>query len=134
MSIAATDHQGESEPRDLAWALGLVAPLADQAREAVAFVYLDPQWSLLGLRNQPSPRADAVTVAIRDVVRDALSYDARYVLMAHNHPSGDATPSRDDIAFTRRLARTLEAIDVTLVDHLVVSANASASFRQLGLL
>ena len=54
--------------------------------------------------------------------------------MAHNHPSGDATPSRDDLAFTRRLARTLDAVGATLVDHLIVSADATTSLRREGLL
>lgn len=134
MPHAAVDHAAESPSRDFAWARELVGPLSDQRREVAAFVYLDPEWRLVGLRHHPSPAADAATIVVRDVVRDALAHDARYVLMAHNHPSGDATPSRDDIAVTRRLARTLDAIDVTLIDHLVVSANATTSFRQLGLL
>jgi DNA repair protein RadC len=121
-------------PADLQWALDLVGPLAARPSEVAAFVFLDPEWRLLGMRHSVSPHADMVTVTLRDVARDALSYDARYMLMAHNHPSGNATPSRDDIAFTRRLARMLEAIDVTLVDHLIVSADATTSFRQTGLL
>lgn len=86
------------------------------------------------MRHSASRDADSITVAIRTVMRDALSYDAHFLVMAHNHPSGDATPSRDDILFTRRLARVLDAIGVTLVDHLIVSANATSSFRQAGLL
>ena len=119
---------------DLSWAIDLVGPIAREPSEVAAFVYLDPEWRLVGLRHCPSPRTDTVVMPIREVVRDALSYDARYVLMAHNHPSGDATPSRADLAYTRRLARTLEAIGVSLLDHIVLSANAATSFRQTGLL
>jgi DNA repair protein RadC len=119
---------------DLQWALDLVGPLAARSSEVAAFVYLDPKWRLLGMRHSASPQTDTITLAIRDIARDALSYEAHYLLMAHNHPSGDATPSRDDIAFTLRLARTLDAIGVMLVDHLIVSPNATTSFRQTGLL
>ncbi|MBN8807898.1 MAG: DNA repair protein [Sphingomonas sp.] len=123
-----------SSSRDLQWALDLFAPLARRSSEAAAFVYLDPKWRMVGMRHSASRDADSITVAIRTVMRDALSYDAHFLVMAHNHPSGDATPSRDDILFTRRLARVLDAIGVTLVDHLIVSANATSSFRQAGLL
>lgn len=120
--------------RDLPAAIALFAPLATRRSEAAAFVYLDPNWRLLGMRHGVSPRADAITLTIRHVMRDALVYDAHFLLMAHNHPSGDPTPSRDDIVLTRRLTRALDAIGVALVDHLIVSATGAASFRQRGLL
>ena len=98
------------------------------------FAYLDPEWRLLGMRHMPSTGRDAVTVRVRDVVGDALAFDAAAVAMAHNHPSGDPTPSADDHLFTRRLSQALGAVGVRLVEHVVVADGGSASFRALGLL
>jgi DNA repair protein RadC len=63
-----------------------------------------------------------------------LAFDARLMLMAHNHPSGDPRPSGDDLQATRRLARMLDAIDVRLVDHLVMTHHATTSLRAEGLM
>jgi DNA repair protein RadC len=71
---------------------------------------------------------------VRTIVADALAFDATGVVMAHNHPSGDATPSDDDRVLTRRLARALDAVGVRLIDHLVLAGDEAASFRGLGLL
>ena len=98
------------------------------------FAYLDPEWRILGTRHCHSGFRDEVAIALRDVVIDALAFDATAVAMAHNHPSGDPTPSAADYAVTRRLARTLDAIGVRLIDHVIVSANGSDSFRARGLL
>jgi DNA repair protein RadC len=54
--------------------------------------------------------------------------------MAHNHPSGDPTPSAADRDMTRLLARTLGALDIRLLDHLIVTLSGTTSFRRLGLL
>lgn len=112
----------------------LFAPIAAATREIAVFAYLDPEWRLLGMRHVPSCERDAVTIPIRDVVADALAFDAAAVAMAHNHPSGDPTPSAADHALTRRLARALESIGVRLVEHLVLVPGACASFRAQGLL
>lgn len=54
--------------------------------------------------------------------------------LTHNHPSGDPTPSEADLAVTRRIIRVLDAIDVRLVDHIVLAGDRWASMRELGLL
>lgn len=121
------------EIRDHEAALRLFAPIAHLPQEVVAFAYLDPEWRLLGVRHRPSRSNHSVALPVREIARDALAFEARRVLMAHNHPSGDPSPSPDDVAATRRLARTLEAIGVTLVDHLVLAGTKSASLRAAGL-
>ena len=78
--------------------------------------------------------ADAVTISLRDVVADALAFDCAVVVMAHNHPSGDPTPSDADYSFTRALARTLAALGAPLYDHLVLVRGGAESFRARGLL
>jgi DNA repair protein RadC len=89
---------------------------------------------LLGLRHARAQSVDSVPLAIRDIAAHALALDAAAVVMAHNHPSGDPTPSSADADATRLLARALATIEVRLIDHLVVAAGGIASFRRLGLL
>ncbi|UZK65588.1 JAB domain-containing protein [Sphingomonas sp. M1-B02] len=89
---------------------------------------------MLGIRHARSCSVDRLVLPIREVAADALAFDARAVVMAHNHPSGDPTPSAADREATRLLARALEAIEVRLVDHLVIAARGITSFRSLGLL
>ncbi len=110
------------------------APIADAAQEVAIFAYLDPEWRILGVRRVTSNVVDALTVSLRDVVADAIAFDAVAVAMAHNHPSGDPTPSPADYALTQRIARTLEAIGVRLIEHVVLARGRRDSFRARGLL
>ncbi len=65
----------------------------------------------------------------REVVRQALLLDASAVILVHNHPSGDPTPSPADVHLTRQINDALRAVDIALHDHLIVGGNAVASFR-----
>ena len=120
--------------RDETDALALFGSLATQQREVCAFAYLDPKWRLLGVRHTPSNRRDVATVPFREIVRDSLMLSARMVVMAHNHPSGELRPSNDDVHVTRRLARALDAIEVRLVDHLIITRDGSTSIRRQAML
>jgi DNA repair protein RadC len=112
----------------------LFAGLADEAVEVAAFAYLDRDQRLLGLRHTRPGRRDWLDLPIREVAADALAFDASAVVMAHNHPSGDPTPSVADREATRQLARALKALEVRLLDHLILAARGVTSFRALGLL
>lgn len=124
----------DDEPRDRDWACRLFAGVAAERSEVVALVYFDPEWRYLGARHAASSHPGEVTVPIREIVREVLALDARLVLMAHNHPSGDHRPSEDDLAVTSRLARTLDAIGVRLVDHLILGRDGCTSLRDEGYL
>ena len=119
---------------DPAAAGALFAPIGGEAREMLAFAYLGPGERLLAVRHSLSGFTDRHAVPIRDVVRDALAFDAAGVVMAHNHPSGDPTPSQADRDATRALLRALDTVQVRLLDHLVIAGTHIASFRALGLL
>jgi DNA repair protein RadC len=119
---------------DAAAAHALFAPLAAERVEVAAFAYLDPEWRLLGLRHARSGGATAIDVPLRAVATDVLALDCAAVVMAHNHPSGDAAPSAADRALTKRLARALDALDVQLADHFILAGARITSFRALGLL
>ena len=78
--------------------------------------------------------AAGTAMPLRTILLDAAAHGTVGVLVAHNHPSGDATPSVTDRQATRRLADASEAIDVTLLDHLIFGGGNCTSFRRIGLL
>ena len=70
----------------------------------------------------------------REIMRRALEVGATALILAHNHPSGDPTPSRGDIDATRRIADAGRALDICIHDHVIVARSGWSSFRALGLL
>lgn len=109
--------------------LDLVFIERDQELMVVAFC--DDRLRLVQLLSFPGSEA-TVQVSIPDIFRSALDYTA--LLIAHNHPSGDPRPSEADQALTRRLGNAAEALDVTLLDHLIFAQDRMFSFREAGLL
>ena len=73
---------------------------------------------------------DSANINPREVVKAALQLNARSLIVAHNHPSGDATPSQQDINVTKRLISALELIDVKLLDHMVIGHNEIISLSE----
>ena len=71
---------------------------------------------------------------LRTIIADAAAHGSAGIVLAHNHPSGDATPSDSDCRATRRLATVAEALDCTVLDHLVFAGSDCTSLRQLGYL
>ncbi|MEG3167716.1 JAB domain-containing protein [Sphingomonas sp. LB3N6] len=118
---------------DLAAARALFAGLGHATVETVAVAYLDPNRRLLGMRHVVGGR-DRVAISIRTVAVDALGFGAVEVVLAHNHPSGDATPSARDVAFTRALAAGLRTLEIVLLDHLVIAGDQVTSLRALGVI
>jgi DNA repair protein RadC len=110
----------------------LFAPLAEEAVEVLAFVYLSEDQRVLGMRQSRSAARDTHGMPIRDIAIDALACGAAGVVMAHNHPSGDPTPSAADREATLRIARALDPLGIRLLDHLVITRAAVTSFRTLG--
>ncbi len=112
----------------------VAASVACQRTEVAAFAYCDGAGEILGLRHARSMAVDLVELSVRRIAIDALVFDAAAMVMAHNHPSGDAWPSRADRETTRRIAMALGALGVRLHDHLVVARGIRWSFRAAGLL
>lgn len=115
-------------------AVDYFAHLFDPWREDLLAAHVDDQLRCLHISRFPG-NADCVDVPLRTIIADALRCNATGLILAHNHPSGNPAPSRADVALTRKLNAAAEAIDVTLVDHLIFTAQAPArSFRKMGLL
>lgn len=109
------------------------AGLGRDGIEHAAVLYLDPERRLLGRADFTGSRG-SVTPSLRAVIAGALSADADALILGHGHPSGSATPSVADIAYTRRLASVCMALDVELLDHLILTRDTVTSLRRLGML
>lgn len=111
----------------------LVLPLLDGLdRERCMALLLDTKHRLLELRTVSVGSVDHTFMAPRELYRDALLANASALIVAHNHPSGDPDPSRDDELVTRRLRAAGEVVGVELLDHLVVAAPRWVSLARRG--
>ncbi|MEM8754637.1 MAG: DNA repair protein RadC [Pseudomonadota bacterium] len=102
--------------------------------EEFRLLFLDRKNVLIADEPQAKGTVDHVPVYPREVVKRALELNASALILVHNHPSGDPTPSQADIEMTRRIEEALKTVNVTLHDHLVIGKERDASFRASGLL
>lgn len=77
---------------------------------------------------------DMSPVHSREVFKDAIRWGAHAVIVAHNHPSGDSTPSRDDVVVTKRLVEASAVIGIALLDHIVIGCGSHVSLRESGMM
>ena len=100
--------------------------------ETVFLLCLDAKCKVLCCREIGEGSVNAASISVRKVVEAALSANATTVVLAHNHPSGVALPSADDAQTTRRIAAALSAVEVKLIDHIVVAEGDFISMAQSG--
>lgn len=110
------------------------AKLAHLDHEEMWLLALDGQNGARAFRRLAQGGLHGCAVSARDILRVALLEAASAFVLVHNHPSGDSTPSAEDIAMTRIIAEAGELVGVALVDHVVVAARGHASLLDLGLL
>lgn len=118
---------------DAETAAALLPSLRTAPIEHAAIVLLDPEWRLLATVTFTGDR-DGVAPPLRAIIQAALAHDAAGLILVHNHPSGHAEPSQADIAFTRALYDVSDPLDLTLIDHLILTPDATTSFRARGLM
>jgi DNA repair protein RadC len=102
--------------------------------ERFHLLFLDRKNRLIADEAQQRGTVDHTPVYPREVVKRALELGASALILVHNHPSGDPTPSRADIAMTREVAEAAEKLGITVHDHVVIAKSGHASFKALGLL
>lgn len=107
--------------------------LAHEPREQFRVLFLDKKNQLVADEVMNHGTVDHAPVYPREVVRRALELSASAIILVHNHPSGDPTPSPPDIEMTRQIVEAARALRITVHDHLVVGRDRVASFRALGL-
>jgi DNA repair protein RadC len=112
----------------------LVAQFANYEHEVFACLFLDQRHRLIAFQTLFAGTIDGCSAHPWEVVKAALRVNAAAVILAHNHPSGVAEPSRADEALTTRLKEALALVDVRVLDHFVVGGAATVSFATRGAL
>lgn len=102
--------------------------------EVFSVLFMDAQHRIIELRQMFRGTVSQTSVYPREVVKEALSLNAAALILAHNHPSGAAEPSRADEFLTQTLKTALALVDVRVLDHLVVAGADVTSFAERGLL
>jgi DNA repair protein RadC len=110
------------------------ATMARSETEAFRVLYLDRKNALVADEVQSEGTVDHAPVYPREIIKRALALNASALILVHNHPSGDPTPSRADIEMTREIVEAARALRIAVHDHLVVGRGGTASFKALGLL
>ncbi|MCG7493953.1 DNA repair protein RadC [Thalassobius sp. Cn5-15] len=108
--------------------------MAHRDTEQFRVLYLDRKNVLIADEAQAQGTVDHVPVYPREVVKRALEVNASALILVHNHPSGDPTPSQADIDMTQQIALAAQALNLTLHDHLIIGRSQEVSFRSEGLL
>ena len=112
----------------------LRARLAALPREVFHVLFLDKKHQLIADERMGAGTVDHAPVYPREVVRRALELSASALVLAHNHPSGDASPSQADVEMTRQVVAAAKALQIAVHDHLIVAGDQVASLRSLGLM
>ncbi|MCE9521057.1 MAG: DNA repair protein RadC [Alphaproteobacteria bacterium] len=108
--------------------------MAREPTEQFRILFLDRKNKLLKDEVQGRGTVDHTPVYPREVVKRALELGASSLILAHNHPSGDPTPSSSDIEMTKQIVEAARTLDITVHDHLIIGRNGHASLKQLGLM
>ena len=108
--------------------------LEGRGQEGVAVLYLGARHQVLGAKLVALGGLNAAGIEAREVYRGAVAANAAAIVLAHNHPSGEPSPSEDDLRLTRRLAACGETLGIKLLDHLVLGHESYVSLRERGVL
>lgn len=108
--------------------------MAHRETEQFRVLYLDRKNTLIADEEQAKGTVDHVPVYPREVAKRALELNASALILVHNHPSGDPTPSQSDIAMTDQINAACQALALTLHDHLIIGKSRELSFRSAGYL
>jgi DNA repair protein RadC len=110
------------------------AAMAFEERENFRILFLDKKNQLIADEVQQEGTVDHTPVYPREVIKRALELSATAIILVHNHPSGDPTPSHADIDMTKRIVQAAEKLGVLVHDHIVVGRKGHVSFRNLQLI
>ncbi len=108
--------------------------LAGSDREHFVAVLVDTKNKVIGINTVSVGALNTAVVHPREVFKPAILCNAASVLLAHNHPSGDATPSEDDKAMTQRLCDAGTILGITVLDHIIIGEDGYFSFKAQGLI
>jgi DNA repair protein RadC len=110
------------------------ASMGFEAKEQFRILFLDKRNQIIADEVQQKGTVDHTPVYVREVVKRALELSATAIVLVHNHPSGDPTPSRADIEMTKQIVSAAKNLGIVVHDHIIVGKQGHASFRGLGLI
>ena len=110
------------------------ASMGHSTTEQFRILFLNNKNVLIADEVQQKGTVDHTPVYPREVVKRALELGATALIMVHNHPSGDPTPSQGDIAMTKQVVEAAAKLQIAVHDHLIIGRNDHASFKAMGLL
>jgi len=110
------------------------AAMAYENREQFRILFLDRKNVLIADEVQQKGTIDHTPVYPREVIKRALDLSATAIILVHNHPSGDPTPSRADIDMTRHIIEAAEKLNIVVHDHIIIGRKGHASFKALKLI
>ena len=106
--------------------------LSNREQEIFAVVFLTNRHRLIKYEHISTGTIDQAMVYPREILKRALQLNAAAVVLAHNHPSGEAIPSNSDRLITRKIRDALDLVDIRLLDHILVAGSKAVSFVELG--
>jgi DNA repair protein RadC len=112
----------------------LHAAMAHSSIEEVRVLFLNAKNMLIANETMWRGSVDEASVHVREVMKRAIAHGATAIIIVHNHPSGDPTPSQADVRLTRDLVEAGRHMKVTVHDHVIVGSNGRSSLRALGLM
>jgi len=110
----------------------LIAGLAHERNELARVLFLDVKNRLIADEIQNRGTVNQTMVYPREIMRRALELNATGIVLVHNHPSGDPTASRDDLTMTKDVQRAAAALNIAVIDHIIIAGTRWVSFRQEG--
>ena len=102
--------------------------------EEFRIIFLNAKLKLIGEEVQQRGTINHVSVHPREVIKSAINGGASALILAHNHPSGDTTPSKADIEITRQISEAAKLVGIKVIDHVIVSKNTVYSFKDHGII
>jgi DNA repair protein RadC len=130
-ALRSEDKPQIASPDDVVDLLGLEMAALEQ--EQLRVVLLDTKNRVVATRTVYQGSANQAMVRAAEVFRDAVRRNAIAIIVVHNHPSGDPTPSSADVAMTAELVRAGQLLDIEVIDHLIIGQGRHVSLRRLGL-
>lgn len=108
--------------------------IGNKDTEEFHILYLNTKYYLIKDETHSTGTINSSSVYTREIMKKVLELGASSIILVHNHPTGDTTPSKADISITQKIIKSLETIDVSVHDHLIVSKGNYTSFKILGLI